>query len=272
MSRMSDQQYLLGDQYRDASKLDVRVQLHKRFSSNNYGWCLWVFDQLDLPPKSRILELGCGLGGLWLENIHRIPDAWEITLSDLSLGMLQDAQRKFDTNQRRFDFTVVDVQATPFQDKSFDAVIANHMLYHVPDRTQAFSEVHRVLRPGGRFYVATNGQAHLQELRELVERFAPNVSFGGAGDYSFSLENGSVQLSRWFEKVTLRRYHDSLAVTEAGPLVAYILSSIGDATSVIVGDELEELITSIEHELTLHGVIRITKDVGMFEARRDDDT
>jgi len=267
---MSDQQYLLTDQYRDASKLDVRVQLHKRFSTNNYGWCLWVFDQLDLPPKSRILELGCGLGGLWLENIHRIPGDWEITLSDLSRGMLRDAQRSFGTNQRRFDFTVVDVQAIPFQDKSFDAVIANHMLYHVPDRTQALSEVHRVLRPGGRFYAATNGQAHLQELRELVERFAPNISFG-ATDYSFSLENGSAQLSKWFRKVTLRRYQDSLAITEADSLIAYILSSIGNTRSVLVGDTLGGLVASIEHELTSHGAIHITKDVGMFEACRDDD-
>ncbi len=62
MSRMSDQQYLLRDQYRDASKLDARVQLHKRFSTSAYGWCLCVFDQLNLPRKSHILELGCGPG------------------------------------------------------------------------------------------------------------------------------------------------------------------------------------------------------------------
>jgi len=269
MSRTSDQRYLLRDQYKNASNLNARIRLHKRFSTNKYGWPLWVFDQLDLPPKSRILELGCGLGDLWLDNIHRIPDGWDIVLSDLSLGMLQDAQGNLGTNRRRFDFMVVDVQAIPFPDRSFDAVIANHMLYHVPHLTAALSEAYRMLRPGGRFYAATNGQAHLQELRALVKRFDPSITFGPT-DYSFNLESGSVQLSEWFGKVTLHRYEDSLAITKADPLVAYILSSIGNAKSVLVGDNLPRLVTFVEHELTSHRVIRVAKDVGLFEAWRDD--
>jgi ubiquinone/menaquinone biosynthesis C-methylase UbiE len=268
MSRMSDQKYLLTDQYQDASNLQARVQLHKRFSINKYDWCLWVFDKLDIPAQSRILELGCGPGALWLENIHRIPEDWEIVLSDLSPGMLQDAKRDLGANQRGFHFLTVDAQTIPFEGESFDVVIANHMLYHVPDRTRTFSEIHQILRPGGRFYAATNGRSHLQELREFVERFDPNITFG-TRDYSFSLENGSLQLSKWFRRVALHRYEDSLAIPEAGPLVAYILSSIGNAKSVLVGDRLEELVTSIERQLASNGVIRITKDVGMFEAHRD---
>jgi ubiquinone/menaquinone biosynthesis C-methylase UbiE len=270
MFKMSDQNYLLTAQYHDASNLNARAQLHRDFSTNKYGWCLWVFDQFDLPSQSRILELGCGPGGLWLENIHRIPDGWEIVLSDLSWGMLQHAQRDLGTNQGRFHFLTVDAQSVPFEAESFDAVIANHMLYHVPDRAAAFSDIRRVLSPGGRLYAATNGRAHLQELRELVERFDPSIALG-TRDYSFSLENGSAQLSKWFHKVTLRRYEDSLAVTEADPLVAYILSSIGNARSVLVGDKREELVTFIERELTSDGVIHITKDVGIFEACRRDD-
>lgn len=270
MFQMLDQKYLLKAQYHNASNLNARVQLHRRFSTNKYGWCLWVFDQLDLPPQSRILELGCGPGGLWLGNIHRIPEDWDIVLSDLSCGMLQDAQRDLGTNQGRFHFATVDARSIPFDDKSFDVVIANHMLYHVPDRSAAFSEIRRVLSPGGRVYAATNGRAHLQELRELVERFDPSIAFG-TRDYSFSLENGSAQLSKWFHMVTLRLYEDSLAITEADPLVAYILSSVGNARSVLVGDKLAELVTSIERELTLHGVIHITKDLGIFEACRRDD-
>ncbi len=270
MPRMSDQRYLLTDQYGDASNLNARIQLHQRFSTNQYDWFLWVFDQLQLLPRSRILELGCGSGGLWLENIHRIPDDWDITLSDLSLGMLGEAQRNLGANRRRFDFVVVDAQAIPFEAGSFDAVIANHMLYHVPDRAAALSEVHRVLRPGGRFYAATNGHSHLRELRELVQGFDPNITFGPT-EYSFSLENGSHQLSDWFQKVTLRRYEDSLAVTEADPLIAYILSSIGNAKSVLFGDKLQELVTSIEQALALRGVIHISKEVGIFEAWRGED-
>ena len=269
MSKMSDRKYLLANQYHDSSNLDARVQLHRRFSTNKYDWFLWAFEQLDIPPQSRILELGCGPGGLWLENSHRIPDGWEIVLSDLSRGMLQDAQWDLGANQQRFHFVVVDAQSIPFQDESFDAVIANHVLYHVPDRMAAFSEIHRLLRPSGRFFAATNGRTHLQELRELMERFDPNIVFG-TRDYSFGLENGSAQLSKWFRKVQLRRYKDSLAVTEVDPLVAYIMSSIGNAEAVFTGDKLAALVTSIEREITSQGAIHIIKDVGIFEAIRDE--
>ena len=148
MPAISDQEYLSADQYQDASNLNARIQIHVLFSTNKYGWPQWVFDQFDLSPESRILELGCGSGRLWLENLHRIPEGWEITLSDFSSGMLQEARRNLRDSQRRFEFEVVDAQSIPFEGESFDAVIAKHMLFDVPDKTKAFSEMRRVLRPG----------------------------------------------------------------------------------------------------------------------------
>jgi hypothetical protein len=59
-SRMSDQQYLVGDQYKDATKLRARVQLRERFSTNKGGWMPWFFDHLCAPAGGRILEPGCG--------------------------------------------------------------------------------------------------------------------------------------------------------------------------------------------------------------------
>lgn len=269
MGRMTCREYLLTDQYNDGSRLNARILLHQRFSTNSYGWPRWVFDHLGSPPESCILELGCGIGDLWLENVHRIPDGWDIVLSDLSLGMLQNTERNLAAKQERFHFAVVDIQGIPFADATFDVVIANHMLYHVPDRAQALSEAHRVLRPGGRFYAATNGRRHLWELRELVRAFVPGIAFGPR-DYSFSLENGRAQLAEWFVDIRLSRYEDSLTVTEADPLVGYIPSSVGDAESVFVGNKLEDLMAFLQRELALYGAIYVSKAVGVFEGRRDD--
>ena len=92
MSKFTDQQYLKTDQYRDSSNLDARVAIHRRFSTNPYGWFRWVFDVLlKLPENARILELGCGPGWMWKENTDRIPAGWNITLSDLSPGMVDAA-------------------------------------------------------------------------------------------------------------------------------------------------------------------------------------
>jgi ubiquinone/menaquinone biosynthesis C-methylase UbiE len=266
MPNISDPEYV-SEQYQDESNLNARIQLHHRFSTNKYGWHRWVFDQLNLSPDSHILELGGGTGLLWLENLNRVPAGWDITLSDLSPGMVQEAQRNLCHSQRHFDFGVIDAQAISLEDDIFDAVIANHVLYHVPDRTKAFSEIRRVLRPGGRFYASTIGRAHLRELDELVHTFDPSWDpWGGGLTDSFLLENGLDQLSEWFSRATLHRYEDDLVITEARPLVAYVLS--GAAESAVTGRELE-FSEFVEQELALHDTIYVTKDSGMFEAFRD---
>jgi ubiquinone/menaquinone biosynthesis C-methylase UbiE len=92
MSQISNQNYLLHDQYKDSSNFSARVELHRRFSTNKYGWHRWVFDHIKAAPDSNVLELGCGPGLLWRANRDRIPDDWHITLSDFSPGMLQEAR------------------------------------------------------------------------------------------------------------------------------------------------------------------------------------
>lgn len=94
MSKFTDQQYLKTEQYRDATNLEVRLELHRRFSTNLYGWFPWIFDTLEtLPNPARVLELGCGAAHMWKECANRIPNGWSITLSDLSEGMVNAAWR-----------------------------------------------------------------------------------------------------------------------------------------------------------------------------------
>ena len=99
----------LKKEYRDATNLNARIGLHERFSLNPYGWMRWIFDQLDLPPVCRILELGCGPVTLWLENMDRIPAGWDILLTDFSPGMLQQVQENL-AGKRAFQYKVVDAQ------------------------------------------------------------------------------------------------------------------------------------------------------------------
>ncbi len=227
MSRVNpiDAEYLKKE-YRDATNLNARIRLHQRFSINPYGWCRWVFDQLDLPPECRILELGCGPGSLWLENLDRIPQGWEILLTDYSTGMLDQARENLD-GKGSFRFEVLDAQNTPLplNDGAFEAVIANHMLYYIPDKPALFSEIRRILKSAGSFFATTIGEHHMVELGKLVASFDPTLPSWSNGTESFTLENGAQQIAGYFPDVTLRRYEDGLAVTELEPILAYILSS-----------------------------------------------
>ena len=187
MSKFTDQEYLKTDQYKDSSNLDARVEIHKRFSTNPYGWFNWVFDTLlKIPANATILELGSGPAYLWKECSNRIPTGWDITLSDLSSGMVDAAWRNLVVTGRNFKFKEIDAQSIPFEDETFDAVIANFMLYHVPDRPQAIAEIKRVLKPGGHLIAATVGDHHLQEMMEFGgsagSRTGPLLTSGKGGE------------------------------------------------------------------------------------------
>ncbi|MGI8588805.1 MAG: class I SAM-dependent methyltransferase [Chloroflexia bacterium] len=255
--RYTDRRYLTTEQYRTAANLQARMGLHERFSTNPYGWHRWVFDQLALPDGALILELGAGPGRLWAENRDRIPGGWSLTLTDLSPGMAGEQQADL-SGLPQIRSAVSDAQALPFADAAFDAVIANHMLYHVPDRERAYDEIRRVLRPGGRFYAATNGEAHMHELFALARRVDPSAPLERLG---FTLENGAVELGRWFRDVTMLRYEDSLIVTEAGPLIAYIASGF----RLLPPDKIEDFRRLVETDLAV-GPIHIRKDAGLFVA------
>jgi ubiquinone/menaquinone biosynthesis C-methylase UbiE len=264
MSKFTDQQYLKTNQYRDSSNLDARVMIHQHFSTNSYGWFKWVFDTLlTLPDNAKILELGCGPGYLWKENINRIPAGWNIILSDLSSGMVDAAWRNLVVTGRAFKFEEIDAQSIPYEDKTFDAVIANHMLYHVPDRPKAIAEIKRVLKPNGRSFSTTIGKKHLKKMADWLRQVNTGNNFESFGS-PFTLENGLEQLKQFFPQVTISRYPDNLHVTKIKPILAYIRSSI-HATE-LSEEELAKLQIDLEKELKEKGSIFISKDSGLFEA------
>ena len=264
MSKFTDQQYLKTDQYRDSSNLDARVEIHRRFSTNSYGWMNWVFDHiLALPVNAKILELGCGPAYLWKENLSRIPSAWDITLSDLSSGMLDSAWRNLVVTGRAYNFKEIDAQSIPFADETFDAVIANHMLYHVPDKAKALTEIKRVLKIGGHLFATTVGDNHLKEITNWFRQIHKSEVWDSFANL-FTLENGLAQLQPFFPNVTLSRYVDSLHVTELEPLVAYFRSGV--RAGELSDEEFAKLQIDLEKELKEKGRIFITKDSGLFEA------
>ncbi|MBI5566181.1 MAG: methyltransferase domain-containing protein, partial [Chloroflexi bacterium] len=196
--------------------------------------------------------------------LDRIPSGWDITLSDFSAGMIDQARANLGGHDFRYE--IIDAQSILYDDGTFDAVIANHMLYHIPDRPKALSEMRRVLKATGAAYLATNGDRHLVELDDLTRRFDPQVNLGWdqrAHDM-FSIDTGSAELRPWFPAIEVRRYDDALIVTEVQPLVDYILSM---TTPEVAAARRAELTAFIAREMQATGAIHITKDSGIFIAR-----
>jgi SAM-dependent methyltransferase len=237
------------EQYRDSSNLGARADLHVRYSTNDYGFFPWVLDRMDLPPTARILDVGGGPGWLW--RAREVP--WKVVGTDLSHGMTIEARAN-----AGITVAVADAQALPFAGGSFDAIVANHMLYHVPDLDAALAEFVRVLRPGGHLFAATNGSAHMKEVRDIL---GINWRYIDA----FGLENGPEKIAKHFTDVAMERYPDAIEVPEADPVVAYVMSM---STFWSVDGLTDRIRTAVEAAIEREGVFRITKDAGLITARR----
>lgn len=263
----ADQHYLSETQYADAANLNARIRLHQRFSTNPYPVHDWFFDQLSLEPESELLELGCGPGRFWVDGMPSPPHAWRVTLSDFSWGMVRDARRVLNSADSPFRFGVLDAQAIPFPDGTFDAVVANNMLYHVPDRGQALAEIKRVLRPDGVLYAMTFGRNHLSELCQWVNEFGLETTLMPPGEWAgaFDLEQGRDELAQYFEDVQVAYYPDSLAITELIPLLDYVCST---ATLLpFPDDKWQAFVLFLQEKLRAGGNIAIQKTWGLLTAR-----
>jgi ubiquinone/menaquinone biosynthesis C-methylase UbiE len=104
-------------------------------------------------PYGTVLELGCGTG-FFLLNLKLAGVVDEGHVTDLSPGMVEVAQRNATNLGFDIEGRVADAERIPYADDTFDLVVGHAVLHHIPDVEQAFREVLRVLKPGGRFVFA----------------------------------------------------------------------------------------------------------------------
>lgn len=128
------------EQYKNADKLNTRISIHEKYSINKIGFSNWILANYDIRPGFRVLELGCGTGSMWKGHLDMLADAAEVVLTDFSEGMLQTAKAALQ-DAGNISYAVVDIQNIPYAEDSFDVVIANMMLYHVPEIEKALAEV-----------------------------------------------------------------------------------------------------------------------------------
>lgn len=271
--RHTDRAYLTNEQYKDSSRLNARLRLHALYSTNPQGWLPWLFDHISVPATARILEVGCGPAYPWRSNANRLSPGWSVTLTDLSPGMVAEARNNLSDTLPIFSFACADVLSLPFPDSTFDAVLAMHMLYHVPDRPTALHELKRILKPAGHLYASTLGDDNMKELRELLAPFSPraaqSLTFGAPGSGhagSFNLEHGGEELQAVFGNVEKYLYEDSLQVTDPEPIADYILSM---STRPDLEERRPGLTKIIEWAIQREGgSIHITKNSGLFIAHK----
>ena len=253
----------LKTQYQNAANITARIRLHSLYSTNPLGWFVWLYQQASIQDGMKILEIGCGNGALWQQNLSVLPPYVQIVLSDISAGMIHDVQNRF-RNDARFSCMVFDAAHMPFDDNTFDLVIANHMLFYCDDLSQVLQECARVLKVNGHLEASTYSSRHMKEITELVQSFSPQIVLSKDKLYEkFGLDHGAQLLSPYFRDIERRKYQDSIVLHEAEPLIAYILSCHGNQNQLLL-DRYKEF-----HDYVVKmtaGGFTITKDAGVFLA------
>lgn len=258
MSLMIDAQ-TLHSQYNTADTLNIRIAFHQKYSLQKEPFSHWLFSRYTFSPGMRILEIGCGSGALWQGKLHALPAPECLILTDLSPGMVAEARAALGAHPF-LSFLTADIQSLPFPDGYFDLVIANMMLYHVPDLSKGLSEVKRVLKTGGLFHCATSGERTVVDyLREMLagEHVPPHLSF--------TLQNGESLLKPFFSEITRFCRQDALLITDMDDLMAYI-HSLG-CMSGLDSTDSNALRRLLESRME-NGVLHIPKEYGSFRCRK----
>lgn len=119
----------------------------------HYLWKHAGIRMLDLKPGERVLDVCGGTGDLSILADRKVGPRGQVVLCDINREMMVAGRNK-PTNRRRrrrIGFVQGDAERLPFPDTSFDAVMVGYAIRNITHMVRAFREMHRVLRPGGRF-------------------------------------------------------------------------------------------------------------------------
>src|SRR5690349_5586073 len=108
-----------------------------------------------LRPGERVLDLGSGAGTDSLIAAQMVGEEGSVTGIDMTPQMLAKARAAAATmGATNVEFVEAEAERLPFPDGSFDVVISNGVIDLIPDKDAVFSELFRVLAPGGRIQIA----------------------------------------------------------------------------------------------------------------------
>ncbi len=264
LDKRADTAYLRETAYADPSGLTARIGLydHQQPHIDLIAEAITALAPLD---GLRVADIGCGNG----RYVTALRAASALVIGvDLSHGMLAGVPGP------PFGLVAADSQDLPLAGDAVDVALMMHMLYHVASPETALAEAKRVVRPGGRLLVATNGGDHLAEMDAL---WLPLLDEAGIRGRLEDLGMVNTRLNADIARALLpghvdaieeRAFRSSVVVTDPAPVVAHAASTTGARS---VGDRRDPLLSdfaaAIDDRIARDGEFRITTEVVFFLCR-----
>jgi ubiquinone/menaquinone biosynthesis C-methylase UbiE len=221
----SNQSDVIRRYYESDENLRIRQETHDKYTVPKNDFPSWVLETLDWKGDEVILDLGAGIGIYYSRLLAMMPNTTYYAI-DISHKMLKNHP-----SDSEF-LTLSNAMRLPYKDDSFDVIMANHMLYHIPDIDAAIKEIRRVLKPNGTVLIATNSIHTMPELQVLMRRAIVLLTRYGATQVrppalpsdNFALENGTRILAQHFFAVVRHDIPGQLVFTEIEPAITYLES------------------------------------------------
>ncbi len=212
-------------QYASDVYLRIRQETHEQYTVPKVNFPEWVLNRLKWRGDEQVLDVGAGAGAYY----ECLRELWP----DISYYALDQSPGILRLHPAHGEAVIADAQYLPYRDQTFDVVMANHMLYHVPDIEQAILEARRVLKPRGVLVAATNSIQSMPEIHALFRRGMLLLSTPGKvysqpplpAQTSFALENGTRILARYFYAVVRYDLPSMLVFPSVEPVMAYLEST-----------------------------------------------
>ena len=258
-------------QYADSRAFRVRVETHRRYGTrteDTFGE--WLLAQVEAGVGDLVADVGCGPG---LYHPALAAAGAQIAAIDSSPGMVHEALAQAAGSGYAIAGIVASAEGLPLGDGLFDRVMANHMLYHVPDQAAALREMRRIARPGARVVLSTNAADNMQRLHGVHAKVARRLGFEPTPltPLRFSLDDLALVRSV-FPTAEVRVRENALLFPDAdGPTRyygSYFINSIVGPPSDNSHRRLllDAFHAEVEALIAREGTLRVPCDAGCFVA------
>jgi len=183
-----------------------------------------------------LLEIGCGLG----TDLFQFARAGaRVTGLDLTPQSVSLARHRFETEGVAGNFLAGDAENLPFPDEQFDVVYSFGVLHHTPDTQRAFSEVRRVLRPGGEavvmLYHSRSSHYYIGYPLTMLSRLRNGDGLMGRSEYFRVYDGESNPLGKAYTRRQMRKFLGRFEIVEQRSFETWRPRLSGFANRVLVG-------------------------------------
>lgn len=252
----------MSDQYATSKNLDARAAIHYRFTPEGKDFWDLVWQHYNFNPGQTVLDVGCGTGVFWTHPAAKPCDI-DTTLVDASPGMIEAVKKNLAGTVWKPKFQVADAQKLPFNDGSFDVVLAHFMLYHVSDKPCALDEFRRITRDW--VGIVLVGAQNMHRIYDAMTATDASVTVPPSDGDRFNSVVGEALINEHFSSVDPYPYELEMRVTETDMVVAYAQST--QASQSLPDNFWSAYRSYIQEEVNQVGYFSVTKSATLFLCR-----